>query len=280
VDKLGLIAGGGDLPLEMARACEAAGRPLFVIRLAGMASPELERFPGAEVGLAELGKCVKALKGAGCTSVAFAGNVRRPDFASLKPDLHALKHLPGVMAAARKGDDALLRSILAVFEKEGFAVEATRDAAGSLILGPGPFGANAPGPQHQADIEAAVAAARAIGQLDIGQAAVVCDGVVLAVEAQEGTDALLMRCAGLPQALRGAAGARRGVLAKTLKPGQDLRVDLPTIGTRTVELAAEAGLAGIVGEAGALLVVDAPAVRAAADRLGLFLAGVGEGASG
>ena len=277
MDVLGLVAGGGGLPIEIARACEASGRPVFVVRLAGMASPELARYPGAEVGLAELGRCVKALRAAGCGRVTFAGEVRRPDFAALKPDLRALKYLPAIIAAARKGDDALLRSVLGVFETEGFAVESARDAAGGLILPAGPFGRRRPGRGHLADIAAAMQAARAIGRLDIGQAAVVCDGIVLAVEAQEGTDALLTRCAELPQPLRGSRRRRRGVLAKAPKPGQDRRVDLPTIGARTVEQAAAAGLAGIAGEAGGLLVVDGHAVRAAADRLGLFVIGVEEG---
>jgi DUF1009 family protein len=277
VDTLGLIAGGGGLPLEIARSCEAAGRPVFVIRLAGLATPELRRYPGADVGLAEFGRCVKALRGAGCRNVTFAGDVRRPDFAALKPDLHALKHLPAVAAAARRGDDALLRAILGVFEKEGFVVESSKVAGGSLLLAKGPFGAIEPEPDHAADIEKALEAARAIGRLDIGQGAVACGGVVLALEAQEGTDAMLARCAELPQTLRGAPGARRGVLAKAPKPGQDLRVDLPTIGARTIEKAAAAGLAGIVGEAGGLLLVDGAAIREAADRLGLFVLGVDEG---
>ncbi len=271
---LGLIAGGGALPIEVARACERAGRPVFVIRLKGMADAALQAFAGADVGLVEFGRCLKALRGAGCDRVAFSGYVPRPDFAALKPDLKALKHLPGVVAAARHGDDALLRAILAVFEKEGFAIDSLQDVAARLVLGPGPFGTVRPRSEDQGDIDRALGAARAIGAMDIGQAAVACNGVVLAVEAQEGTDAMLGRCAGLPGVLRGSPDHRRGVLAKTPKPGQDRRIDLPTIGVATIERAAEAGLAGIVGVAGALLVVDAEGVRDTADRLGLFVLGV------
>ena len=123
------------------------------------------------------------------------------------------------------------------------------------------------------DIDRALAVARAIGQMDIGQGAVVVRGLVLAVEAQEGTDGMLARCAELPAALRGSAGAPIGVLAKAPKPIQERRVDMPTIGVATVMAATRAGLAGIVGEAGALLVIDRAAVIRAADSLGLFVLG-------
>jgi hypothetical protein len=147
---------------------------------------------------------------------------------------------------------------------------------GELTLPPGPLGRHAPTADHEADIARALTAAKTIGALDIGQGAVSCDGLVLAVEAQEGTDAMLRRVADLPAAVRGAPGALRGVLAKAPKPIQEERVDLPTIGVATVESAHRAGLAGIVGVAGKMLVVDRDATAAAADRLGLFVAGVAD----
>ena len=265
--RLGLIAGGGGLPLAVARHCEAAGRPLFVARLEGVAEADLREFEGADVLLGQLGRCVRALREAGCASVCFAGVVRRPDFRRLKPDLLALKHLPEIAAAAGRGDDALLRAVLGVFEAEGFAVEGVAQAAPALLLGAGPLGQVAPTPEDLRDIETAMAGAREVGLTDVGQAAVAGGGELVAVEDERGTDALLERCAPAP-------GGRAGVLAKAPKPGQDRRVDLPTIGVATVERAALAGLAGIAGEAGAILVVDKPAVRAAADRLGLFVFGV------
>ncbi|MEJ0065961.1 MAG: UDP-2,3-diacylglucosamine diphosphatase LpxI [Caulobacteraceae bacterium] len=145
---------------------------------------------------------------------------------------------------------------------------------GDLALPAGPLGALAPQDDHSVDIAKAIEIARAIGALDIGQAAVVCDGLVLAVEAQEGTDALLRRVADLSPDLRGAPGRRRGVLAKVAKPIQEERVDLPTIGLATIEGADRAGLAGVVGVAGKMLVVERAAVAAAADVAGLFVAGV------
>lgn len=274
MQKLGLIAGGGDLPVRLARQCQAAGRPVFVIRLKGMADPALEAFDGVEAGIAEFGKGFSALRAAGCQAVCLAGVVKRPDFAALKPDWRGLKVLPGAIAAARKGDDALLRFMIAEFESEGFHVEGAHEVAAGMTLAHGPLGRLAPGPEHRLDLHKAFHVAGEIGRLDVGQGAVVCEGLVLAVEAQEGTDAMLERCAGLPQALRGSPQARRGVLAKRPKPIQEQRVDLPAIGVATVVGAAKAGLAGIVGEAGKALVMDHAAVAKAADELGLFVYGL------
>jgi len=271
--KLGLIAGGGGLPLALAEHCRQAGRPYFVVRLKGFAEPSLGAHPGEAAGIAEIGRIVRLARGAGCEALCFAGIVRRPDFAALKPDMRGLAWLPGAAMAARKGDEALLRYLMQGFEKEGFAIEGAHEVMGELALGEGPLGAHAPGEAHGADIAKAIEVARAIGALDIGQGAVVCDGLVLAVEAQEGTDAMLRRVAELPTHLRGTSERRRGVLAKLAKPIQEERVDLPTIGLATVEAAAAAGLAGIVGVAGKMLVLDRDAVIRAADAAGLFIAG-------
>jgi DUF1009 family protein len=282
--KLGLIAGGGALPLEIANTCRDADRPLFVIRLKGFADPSMSAFDGIDAGLAELGKGIKALKRAGCGAVCFAGVVRRPDFTTLIPDLRGLAALPGVILAARKGDEALLRFLVGEFEREGFVIEGAHEVGAGLALGEGPLGEIAPNESHGADIARALEVARAIGGLDIGQGAVVARGLVLAVEAQEGTDAMLSRCADLPIALRGTPESPIGVLAKVPKPMQQHRVDMPTIGVATVVAAAHAGLAGIVGETGAVLVVDRQAVIQRANDLGLFVVGVprdpGDGAAG
>jgi DUF1009 family protein len=271
---LGLIAGGGDLPAALAHQCVAAGRPLFVVRLRGFAEPSLARFPGAEIGVAELGAIFAVLRSAGCRAVCMAGTVARPDFAALKPDLRGLRALPGAIAAAGKGDDALLRFLLAEFEREGFAVEGAHEVAVGLTLPEGPLGRHAPDAAHRADIDRAIAVARAVGALDVGQGAVVCDNLVLAVEAQEGTDAMLARVATLSPAIRGAPASPRGVLAKALKPTQDARMDMPVIGPGTIEAAAAAGLAGVAGEAGRVLLLEREKVIEVADRLGLFVVGV------
>ena len=272
--KLGLIAGGGDLPRSLADVCRSTGRPYFVIRLRGIADGDWSEHPGADVGLAELGKCFDTLRKHDCDTVCFAGMVKRPDFRAMKPDFRGLQALPAIAAAATKGDDALLRRLLAEFEKEGFVVEGADAVAASLILPEGPLSSLSPSAAHQNDIDLAVRTAVAMGALDIGQAAVVAGGVVLAVEAQEGTDLMIARCLSLPANLRGTSEARLGVLVKWPKPGQERRVDLPVIGKQTLDGAAAAGLAGVVGEAGGALILDPKALAAHADALGLFVMGL------
>ena len=272
MDKLGLIAGGGALPLRVAERCRQTDRPVFVVRLKGFAEADLTAFEGADIGLGEFGKCVDALKRAGCRSVCLAGIVKRPDFANFKVDLKGMRVLPGIVSAAKKGDDALLRQVLKVFEDSGFAVEGADDILGGQeTLPAGALGAVVPREADRADLLKALHVARAVGELDVGQGAVVSHGLVLAVEAQEGTDAMLERVAGLPADIRGRAP--QGVLAKAPKPIQERKVDLPVIGPRTIELAARAGLAGVAGPAGDLIVIDREAAIAAADRLGLFVWG-------
>ncbi len=262
--KLGLIAGGGGLPVEIARHCQATGRPLFVARLKGFAGPDLAEFPGTDVGIAQLGQCIAAFRNAGVETVCMAGIVAKPDFAALRPDLRGLKALPRVAAAALKGDDALLRALVAEFEAEGFGVQGAHEAMDNLTLPLGPLGRVRPSAIDLEDARLALEAARAVGLTDLAQGAVVRAGVVLATEAEDGTDAMLARL----------EAGRGGVLAKAPKPRQDLRVDLPTIGVATLRGAARAGLSGVVGEAGRMLVLDRPAVAALADELGLFVLGV------
>ena len=276
-DKLAIIAGGGALPERLAEACARDGAPFTVIRLTGHADDAMRRFPGHDCGLAEVGRAVRLLREDGCDALVMAGLVRRPNLAGLTPDWRGAALLPKVVAAARRGDGALLDVLVETFETEGFAVVGADEVAGGLTVEPGPLGAHAPGPRDWSDIAKAARLIAALGPFDAGQGAVVRTGLVLAVEAAEGTDAMLARCAALPSDLDGLepgeAAGPRGVLVKRPKPGQELRVDLPTIGVRTVDLAREAGLSGIAVEAGASLVLDAEGVRRAADAVGLFVQG-------
>jgi UDP-2,3-diacylglucosamine hydrolase len=271
---LGIIAGGGELPIAIAQAAQDHGRAIFVVALDGMASPsDVDQFPHGFVSLGELGKAIKLLRHAGCEEVTLAGKVARPEFTKLRLDARGALALPGIVAAALKGDDALLRALLAIFEKEGMRVIGSAHAARDLLAPLGPLGRREPSQEDDGDILRAIRVVAALGALDIGQAAVVCQGLVLAVEAAEGTDAMLARVAALPAALRGTPENRKGVLAKAAKPHQERRVDLPVIGVRTVELVAEAGLSGIAVEGGAALIVGRARVVETANRCGIFVYG-------
>ena len=274
--RLGLIAGGGALPVHVAEAARQEGRLACVIALKGFADPACYDGP-QEITLGQIGKMFAALKAAQCDAVCFAGIVPRPDFSKLKLDMKAMAVLPRVLAAAARGDDSLLRTVIAVFEAEGLTVVGADEIAGSLVLGEGLITARGPDHRERGDALKALHVAAVIGAEDIGQGAVVCDGLVLAVEAQEGTDAMLDRVAGLPAGARGGdATGRGGVLAKRPKPGQERRIDLPVIGVSTVEGAARAGLGGIAVQAGGALVLGRDAVARAADAHGLFIWGVGD----
>jgi len=267
---LGIIAGGGELPLAIAESARSAGRDVFVLALSG-AEDALSEFPRENSGIGELGKSLSLLKQHGCEEVTFAGRVARPEWSELKLDARGALALPKVAAAALRGDDALMRAMLAIFEKEGFRVIGTAEAAPNLIADAGIYGKYKPDAQALADMEKAREVVRALGQLDIGQAAAVADGLVLAVEAAEGTDAMLERLTSLPNNLRGTSRKRRGVLVKAPKPAQERRVDLPVIGLRTIELASAGGLAGVAVEAGAALLMRKAKLVEEADRAGLFV---------
>lgn len=271
--KLGLIAGGGDLPVVLAEHCSNRGLPYFVARVAPYASPDLDRHPGAAHSLGAMGARQQALRDAGCDAITLIGHVPRQDPRTLDLDEVGRLMVPALLAAAPQGDDALLRALLTEHERAGFRVIGVEEAMADLLAPAGVWGALAPTPVQQRDLARAAAVAKAIGQHDIGQGVVVCDGLVLAVEAQEGTDAMLARVAGLPPSVRGSATARRGVLVKRPKPSQERRIDLPTLGVRTIEGAAAAGLAGVAVEAKAALAVRRDAIIAAADAAGLFVFG-------
>lgn len=271
--RIGLIAGGGHLPFYVHEAAVEADTLGVVVAIDPFVDPT--EFKDAErLGLGQFGKMLRRLKKTNCTHVCFAGIIKRPDFTRLKPDLKAMRHLPSTIRAAGEGDDALMRHVLGLFEQEGFEVISPQDVCAELMLTEGVMGAIGLTDQHRDDALEACKIAAAIGALDIGQGAVVARGVTLAVEAQEGTDAMLERLLTLPSELRGTRDARVGVLAKMVKPNQDIRVDLPTLGPDTVRRATEAGLAGIVAEAGGAFVIEREETLRLADESGLFIAGL------
>jgi DUF1009 family protein len=275
--KLGIIAGGGDLPRAVAASARAGGREVFVIGLIGSLGEGddwIGDFPHELASPGAPGQAFKSFRREGVTEILLAGKVDRPKFSELKLDARGVMLLPRALKAARQGDDALLRFLVAMFEEEGFRAIGVAEAAPGLVCGEGPLGRLAPNEEHRADMDRGFAIVKALGALDVGQAAVVCEGLALAVEAAEGTDRMIERVATLREALRGTPRRRRGVLVKALKPTQDGATDMPVIGVATVERAAAAGLAGIGLQADGALIVDKALVAAKADALGLFVAGV------
>jgi DUF1009 family protein len=272
---LGIIAGGGDLPRAVAQTARDSGRTVFVVPLVGSVTDDwVKQFPHAFLSPGEPGRILKALATHDVTEVLLCGKVDRPKFSDMKLDAKGMLLLPKAVAAARQGDDALLRFLVQIFEDEGLKTIGVREAAPALICGEGVLGRLSPNEEQRADIAAAFRVVQALGALDVGQGAVVCDGLTLAVEAAEGTDAMLARIPSLRESLRGTQNNRRGVLVKGLKPNQDGRTDMPVIGITTLEGAAAAHLAGIALQAGGSLVLDRQGIAAQADRLGLFVIGV------
>jgi hypothetical protein len=268
--KLGIVAGGGEIPGLIVSACAATGRPHFVLALEGQADPAvIGDAPHAWIKLGAARRARELLIENQVRELVFVGKVRRPSLSEIRPDWLAAKFL--VRATMKSlGDDGLLRAIISEVEREGATVVGAHDILRDLLAPAGPLGRKKPDKHAWRDIRRGFEAAKGIGRLDIGQAAVVQQGLVLGVEAIEGTDALIDRVGALR---RDGPG---GVLVKVVKPGQERRIDLPTVGTGTVERAAAAGLRGIAVEAGATLVVGRAAVAATADRLGLFVVGVTE----
>ena len=264
--KLGLIAGLGQLPIDIASKAKESGQGVYVLRIDGFVEPGLEDFEGEIVGIGEVGKQLKLLKAAKCQEIVFAGVVKRPDFSKLKLDMRGARLLPKVLAASKRGDDALLRTLVDVFEKEGFYVRGADEVREELLAGGGVIFGAPPEQEVLEDLKRAAKVASVVGAEDIGQGCVVTSGLVIAVEAQEGTDEMLRRVAEM-------AGAKGGVLVKRPKPIQERRIDLPTIGPSTIESAAKAGLVCIGLEARGALILDQSACRAAAEKYGISVFG-------
>ena len=266
---LGIIAGGGPFPARVAAAAVAAGRLVFIVGLSGFAEMALLRaYPHAEFRLGAAGGMLAALRKAGCVDLVLIGPVRRPSLASIRPDGEGARILARIGRAAFSGDDGLLAAVVRVLGDEGFRVIGAHEVLTEAVGTQGLLGRLAPDAEARADIDRGCRVVRALGRVDVGQGCIVQQGIVLAVEAIEGTDAMLARAGGLARPGPG------GVLIKLVKPGQDRRADLPTIGPNTIAAAAAAGLRGIAFEAGGTLLTDRAACIAAADTKGLFLLGI------
>jgi DUF1009 family protein len=266
---LGIIAGGGPLPGQVAQAARAAGRHVFIAGIEGFAEPAvLSPFDHRFFRLGAIGAMIRAFRDEGCNELVMIGPVKRPSFLSLRPDAEGAKMLARVGKAAFRGDDGLLAAIMRVLSEEGFSMLGAHDILTDVLAPEGLLTKTAPDAQAMADIARGMEVLKIIGAADIGQACVVQQGIVLAVEAVEGTDAMLAR---IPAVTRPGPG---GVLVKLAKPGQERRADLPTLGSASINHAIAAGLRGIAFEAGGSLLTNKTLMIESADAGGIFLLGV------
>ena len=274
--RVGIIAGGGSLPVEVAAGSTEQGYPPFVILMEGEVDrmAELSRYEHESLALEGIGSLIPLLRRHRITHLVLAGEIkRRPRLTQLRPSLSLLAVIPVVVAALARGDDGLLKVLARGLEARGIKVVGAHEIVPNLVAAEGVLTKAIPRKSDWRDIEAGLAAAKAIGALDIGQAAIAVGGRTIALEGIEGTAGLLDRA----KLLRGhgrVAGKTRGVLVKCAKPGQELRADLPSIGPQTVEAVHAAGLAGIAVEAGRSLVLEGPETIARANALGLFVIGL------
>ena len=266
---LGILAGGGALPTRVAAAATAAGRGVFIVGLDGFVDKaSLAPWPHEIIRMGAAGRILAALHAHGCQDLVLIGTVRRPSIFDLRPDQEGAKLIGRIGRAAFAGDDGLLAAVVKVLGDAGFQVVGAQDIM-TEALGPvGTLTQAAPDAMAMADIQRGIDVARALGAVDVGQGCVVQQGLVLAVEAVEGTDAMIGRCGSLARPGPG------GVLVKLVKPGQDRRADLPTIGPDTMRHAAAAGLRGVAFEAGGTILAEREAAIEAADQAGLFLLGL------
>lgn len=268
ITRLGIIAGGGSLPERLLHACDKRRIEVFIIGFEGQTSRHLmtgRKHLWTRVGAA--GQIMQTLKAHQIRDIVLIGSVSRPSFSELKPDWKTASFLMKI-GFKSLGDDGLLSAIRGLLEDEGFIVHGVQDFAEDLLAPVGAVGKHSPAKSDQPDIDRGLEVARAIGELDVGQAVVIQEGLVLGMEAIEGTDALINRCGELKR------GGKGPILVKLCKPQQDMSLDMPTIGPMTVEHAAFRGFRGIVFQAGKTLLIDPQQVAESADQADMFVYGV------
>lgn len=265
---LGVIAGGGEVPRYLLQSCDKKDIRTFLVALDGQADTALT--DGREHITAPLGAAgyiIKTLQNRDIRDLVLIGAVRRPSFTELKPDIKTAGLLTKI-GLSLLGDDGLLKAIRKELEHEGFRLHGVHEIAPDLLAQEGVIGRYKPSGTDRDDIAKGFEAARQLGYLDIGQSVIVQNGIILGVEAAEGTDALIKRSGGLKRKGGG------GVLVKRCKPQQDKDLDLPTIGPNTVRECAAAGLAGIAVHAGQSLVFDIEEIKKQADKHRIFVTAV------
>src|SRR5438309_5990656 len=264
---LAIICGGGSLPFAVADAVTRRGRPAVLFALRGFADPaRVTGYRHYWMALGQRGWFRRVTEKEACRDVVLIGSVVRPALRQIRLDLGTLLLLPKLVAMLRGGDDYVLSGLIRIMEEDGFRVLGAHQVAPDILMPQGVAGRYGPSQRDRDDIVRGRAMLAAMGAFDIGQAVVVADDHVLAIEAVEGTDEMLARIAELRRIGRIRAPTRTGVLVKAAKPSQDRRVDLPTIGPSTIEAATRAGLAGIAVVAGETIIAEPERVTQAADR--------------
>jgi DUF1009 family protein len=278
MSRLGILAGGGRLPLMIAESVTARGDSVHIVAIEGEADPDVARFPHTWVNWGQIGRMVATLRAEGADPLVIAGAVTRPDLWRIRPDVGFFASLPQIASLLAGGDDSVLTRVVRFFEGKGLRVRGVHEVAPDLLARVGRMGRVELSSTDEGDAGLGFAVRRALGAIDAGQSVAAAHGRVLAIEGAEGTDAMLARVAGLPD--RTPPGSRRGVLAKGPKPRQELRVDMPAIGPRTIEQAAAAGLAGVAVEAGAVLILDRDETVRTADAADCAIVGLERGSAG
>jgi UDP-2,3-diacylglucosamine hydrolase len=269
---VGIIAGGGRLPLDVARAAKAAGRAVFILALRGFASRDVRAFPHAFADMLDPSGIIQGLRAHGARMVVLGGAVNRPGPLAVASVFSAFRNREEIARIMHGGDDRILRGVIRLIEEAGLPVVGAHEIAPALLADAGTLGAVAPDSAASADIAQGAELLAGLSRFDVGQACVVAGARVLGIEGPEGTDALLERVALLLKR-RVKLDGTRPVLIKAPKTGQDTRIDMPVIGPRTVAKARAAGCAGLAVAAGGVIIVDRAETMAAADRAGLFVTG-------
>ena len=272
---IGLVAGGGAMPFAVADSLVAHGIEPVLFALRGACDPvKVKRFRHHWISVGQYGRAISLFRAENCRDLLFIGTLVRPALSEIRLDWGTLRIIPRVLSAFRGGDDHLLSGIGGIFERDGFRMLGIKDVAPDLLMPEGCLTCAAPSGSASADIARGREVLTALGPYDVGQAVVVIDGHVVGVEGIEGTDGLLSRVTRLRSEGRIRAKSGTGVLVKAPKSRQDLRFDLPTVGPRTVEGAAAAGLAGIAIAAGDTIIAEPQAMIEAADTAGIFVIGL------
>ena len=273
---LGILACAGSLPVEIAEAARGSGRAVHIVGIEGFAEPEIAAYSHKIVNIGQVGGLLASLRQAGCRELVIAGALRRPNLLKIRVDHGFFRAIRTALSLTRGGDDSVLRRVVRFFEREGFVVVGVDSIAPHLLAPDGPLGRVEPSSAHVRAMSRAAALLKALGAFDVGQGAVASEDRILAVEGVRGTDEMLeqVRLARDADGSGSSLQTSGAVLVKMPKPGQELRVDLPAIGPRTVERAHACGLSGIVIAAGRALVIERARTIALADELGLFIVGI------